>query len=586
MNKQILFVLMSSAALIFATPAFSEASHVVGRGLENATGSTGTSATSGTAASSSSTSSTMVGRGIEKASEYASKASGYMEKVSQAAGEVGKAVDSANKVGNLANVSVNSVGDVSGAVNAAGSAAQGVNSLASQFGELAGVNTEGVGKAAGYVSKYGSELSGAASSVNDIAGLTNVSFNSIDDISGAANSLNSAVKGASSLASQVGKYTDWDTSGFGSAAGKVSQAGNAINSAASDVGNIMKVGDISINSVSDLTGAISSVNSAASSLGSLSGQIDKYLGSNIGGSLGSVTDKDSILGSLTGATGEVSSLIGEASGALDLIQNPKNLMQMGLGMVSFENLSNLAMNAATDVLTDLLSSAGVGIPISDSKLKETKANDAAAKKESTEKDNKIAGEKEKQMDALGSRPKTPADSVPQTQDAKTNPSIDNCPAYMAQFPDASNLAYDFIKENMLDKKEVSKYGPVKDSMTSAIEYVKSTYYIKDAKDITDEKRMEIQNKRQDYLREVNADVLAYGIGVQQNLVEDAKSISLAPTSGCDYIDDINKNTLIMIALAKQTIADIALQINMLELEAVRQTNSMPIEILEKPKEEK
>ncbi|MGN1063174.1 MAG: hypothetical protein ACI4QM_02495 [Alphaproteobacteria bacterium] len=505
MTKQFLFVFISSAALICATPGLCQ-----------------TAANAGGTSAGSSASSTAVGRGLTQVQQTVSGAvgevhqavSGYAGTASQAVGEASKAAGSVGQITNLSNVSVGSVSNIGGAVQSVGSAVQGVNALTTQVGSWTGTNT-------------GSGV-------------------------------------------------------LGSAFGQVSQVGQAIGATSSSIGNIMSVGNISIGSVSDLNSAVSTINSAASGVGNLSSQMDKYLGTDLGGSLGSLTGKDSALGSLTGSVGEVGDLIGQASGALDLIKNPQNLVQMGLGLVSFENISKLAMNAAEDAVLDLLSSPGVGIPISASAVQAKKATEEAAKKQSAAKDNDIAEEKEKQMDALGTRPKTPTDSVPQTQNAETNPSVDNCPAYMAQFPNATNLAYDFLKANVLDNKTVSQYGPAQANVDAAVSYIKSTYYIQDTDKQTAENKEAVQQKRRLYLSEVSSQILSYGIGVQQNLVEDAKSISVAPTSGCDYIDDINTNTLIMIALAKQTMADIILQIGVAELEAVYQNVHMPVEILAKP----
>ncbi len=361
---------------------------------------------------------------------------------------------------------------------------------------------------------------------------------------------------------------------------QVSQLGNAISDSSSNiVGKVQEA--VGLGNVSELQNTISSLNSSLNNLGGLSSQVETYLGGT----------QSEALNAITGGAGltdvaNLSSQVGaQLTGAMELMNNPQSLLTMGLGYVGWDQITNLSMGAAMDAVTDFMSAPSVGIPVMESGFTASNAADKAAKAETAAVNNKVSDEKQKQVDAVGSRPSTPAGpEVAEAPDADTNPSVDSCPALMASYPRQSNKAYDFLKMNYLDAKPEKVHADAKKTMDAAVPYVESLFFIKDEKDLTAEEQEKMHKKRDEYLADMVADVLTLNIGVQQNLVEDAMSIPTAPTSGCNLIDDLNVSTMIMISTAKQAMADIALQIQFLEFEGIQRVVNTDIKLLDKPEE--
>ena len=360
---------------------------------------------------------------------------------------------------------------------------------------------------------------------------------------------------------------------------QVSQLGNAISDSSSNImGKVQEA--IGLGNVSELQNTISSLNTSLDQMGALSSQVDTMLGGI----------QDDALNAITGGAGltdamNLSSQVGaQLTGAMELMNNPQSLLTMGLGYIGWDQITNLSMGAAMDAVTDFMSAPTVGIPVMEGGFIASNAADKAAKAETAAVNNKVSDEKQKQLDAVGSRPSTPAGpEVAEAPDADTNPSIDSCPALMASYPRQSNKAYDFLKMNYLDVKPEKVHATTKKTMDAAVPYVESLFFLKED-DLTAEEQEKIHKKRDEYLADMVADVLTLNIGVQQNLVEDAMSIPTAPTSGCNLIDDLNVSTMIMISTAKQAMADIALQIQLLEFEGIQRIVNTDIKLLDKPEE--
>lgn len=365
--------------------------------------------------------------------------------------------------------------------------------------------------------------------------------------------------------------------------GQVSQLGNALTSSSSNIASQVQQMGISGASVDSLNNTISSINNSMNQLGNLSSEAQNYLGNIQQGALDSVGD---VTGALTGNTSFAGDVGAQITGAMELMNNPQSLLTMGLGYIGWDKITNLSMGAAMDAVTDFMSAPTVGIPVMEGSFIASNAADKAAKAQTGELNNKVSDEKQKQADAVGSRPSAPAgEEAMQAADVDTNPSLDSCPALMASYPRQSNKAYDFLKINYLDATPAVKHADAQKSMAAAVPYVESLLFLK-KDDLTAEKQIEFQKKRDKYLADMVSDVLVFNIGVQQNLVEDAMSIPTAPTSGCNLIDDLNVSTMIMISTAKQLMADIALQIQLLEFEGIQRVANTDVMLLDKPEEKK
>ena len=462
----------------------------------------------------------------------------------------------------------NTVNSTTTTVNSIGSGVNGLSSLVDQYlgTSTSGVVSQGTNAVSGTVGQVGGLISSGTNAYNQATGIYNQATN-IGSIGQAGNVLTSA-------GSQVDSLLGTNVSGVtGQVGGLISSGTNAYNQATGIYNQATNIG---------------SIGQAGNVLTSAGSQVDSLLGTNVSGITGQV---GGIISSGTNAYNQIGNMANQLTGAYEMMTNPSNLLQMGMGAFNFSNISGMAMNAATDVLTDFMATPMSGIPINEPAMKAGHAAEQAAKEASAEVQDRIAEEQQKQVDILGSRPQQPnpesaggANETANADGGSENPAEDNCPAFMAQFKDATHNAFDFVEENLL-KKRTQTIAPAKEDLTGALAFVESTFFVKDGTDDTAEKERIAKAKRAEYLQEVQTQLMALALGVSQNLVEDAKSISKAPTSGCNVIDDLNVNTVTTITLAKQTMADIALQLQMFELDAIRRQNNVPVRILEKPAEE-
>lgn len=249
-----------------------------------------------------------------------------------------------------------------------------------------------------------------------------------------------------------------------------------------------------------------------------------------------------------------------------------------------------------DVFSEMIKAfpiLGLQIPTQEFAQRVIKEGEQLAKKSSNEVEQKISQEHSKQTDIVGGRPQSGGGGSGGGisigggggGSSGSGKRVDNCPAIMAQHQYASNKAFEFTEEYLSSNDLSHTYGPATNSFADAVEFIKYAYYVEDAHDDqpstnTPENINNTLIARDGYLQVVNSQVMALGLGIQQSLIADAQSISPSPTSGCNLIDDLNINTLTVIATARQTMANIALQIKMLELDAVKRLKETRV-LLEK-----
>lgn len=436
------------------------------------------------------------------------------------------------------------------------------------------------------VSKTANQTADVGRGVSDISKAAGGNTNTVSGATGAAKS---AASGADGAAKALDKLTGSNV------ANSIGNTTSQIGSTATNVGNLGQgVSNIggAFNNAGSIDSALGGANSAIGGINSSAGALDKIFGSSMGDSIKGETNA---LGELSKSVGDISGIMNGVTGEIDsiksLIDNPQALMNMALGQIDFQKITQIAMNVAEEQIMELLMtkkpSDSSSIPIMTPGLQAQKAIQENTEKEMSDIDKKIQEEKDKQLEAQGGKPATPAPEQTGTNNndtaaAQQNPSVDNCAAYMAQFPWATSIAYDVVKENVLPEGKNSKYAPGQESWDKAVEFVKSNFYIKDRAKLTPAEQKRITLKRQEYFYEVNANLITTSLLIQQGLVEDAKSISKAPTSGCNKFDDININTQTMMVISKQLMADIALQIRMLELEAMRELTTQPVFLKSEP----
>lgn len=545
MTNKLAYTLLTATflSLTCALPVFAESSTTAGRGVSAATAKSAgtTSASSGSTVSS-------IGRGLDQATSTLNTAQSGVKAGSS-----------------LANTQVS----LSGVSSAAGN----VNTIASSVDKIADTNVAGsISGTTGKVSQAAGDLSGIQNAVSSVAN-GDLSFGT----------LSTAAKSADTIAGTIDKWADTKTaSSISGTTGKISEAASDLSNLQNAYKNIAN-GDISI-------GTAESILNSANSFGNT---LDKWTGSSTSSSITGLTgDANKAIGSIKGTInsaadigGTVKGLMNQGEKLVDFVSDPQQLTQMAMDM-AWSQVESVAVNVAESLITSLFSTPGTGIPVTAPVVTTQKTLAQVQKKLTGELEDDIAKEKDKILEAMGGKPAVAANPQTGTKQTDTaqqeNPGRENCPAYMAQFKPITNLAFDFVNENMIKDIKNEKTGKVQTNWDEAVKYVKSTFYHDDSATLTPEINKELIKKRQDYLHEINSNLLSVSIGMQQALIEDAKSISVAPTSGCGFVDDVNINTQTMIALAKQTMAEIALEIRLFELEAITEQAKQPVYLLSKP----
>ena len=351
------------------------------------------------------------------------------------------------------------------------------------------------------------------------------------------------------------------------------------------------------NSIANTGLSTDSINSAAKGLDSISSTFDKWAGTQTGKDLGKLTgevskitgDIDKSMASINSITSDFENLLAQGQSVKDLINDPQAMLQAAFGMVNYQTLANALADYAIEEAFNYIEPS-TGWPVSSQEMKTQKGLEKAEKTANAELDDKIRDEKQKQLDAVGGRPETPAptqtgvNKQPAPEGAETNPAADDCRAYMAQYPDATHNAFDYVNENLFKQSKKDKFGPAQNDYNSAVEYVKKNFYYEDPQKITPEIQKKLTKARLDYLQELNTNLMSIGMGVQSALLEDAKSISNAPTSGCNFIDDMNVNSKTFSTIIRQTMAELAIQVRLFELEAVKEQATQPVGLLPNPDE--
>lgn len=514
------------------------------------------------------------GRGV--ASATAKSAGSTTASSGSTISSIGRGLDQVASTANTAQTGVSagtSLANTGTSLSGVSSAAGNVNTIAGSIDKIAGTNVaSSISGTTGKVSQAAGDLTSISNAASSVAN-GNLSFGTV----------NTAANSANTIAGTIDKWAGTNIAGsISGTTGKIGEAATDLSGITNSVTSIAN-GDISI-------GTAESILNSANSFGST---LDKWTGLNTSSGISSLTgDASKAIGSIQGTMntvsdigGTVSAMINQGESLLNLVSDPQQLTQMAMNM-AWSQVETVAMNVAENLIMSLFSTPGTGIPVTAPAVTTQKTLAQVQKKLTAELEDDIAKEKDKILEAMGGKPAVAANPQTGTQQPEAtqqeNPSRENCPAYMAQFKPITNLAFDFVNENMIKDIKNETTGKVQTNWDEAVKYVKSTFYHDDMATLTPDINKELTKKRQDYLHEINSNVLSVSIGMQQALIEDAKSISVAPTSGCGFIDDVNINTQTMIALAKQTMAEIALEIRLFELEAIKEQTKQPIYLLPKP----
>ncbi|MBQ3695697.1 MAG: hypothetical protein II938_01840 [Alphaproteobacteria bacterium] len=149
--------------------------------------------------------------------------------------------------------------------------------------------------------------------------------------------------------------------------------------------------------------------------------------------------------------------------------------------------------------------------------------------------------------------------------------------------DLNISAYEYVKENILDNDKKTAYGPLNDKIKSGGDMtavVKEMFFIENEEDNTEENKTKIMENRKAYLKTIASDYVYTAYNVREKLIDDMKAIS-ADLNGNGTIGATSGIDQSWRAVNKALIADIAMQIQMLELDAARFLSVQPIVLMPK-----
>lgn len=191
-----------------------------------------------------------------------------------------------------------------------------------------------------------------------------------------------------------------------------------------------------------------------------------------------------------------------------------------------------------------------------------------------------------------------------TGDWELNP---NAKGSITQTP-LKNGAYDYIKTQLLDKTDLSSYKTLQTALSSS-EYqghslatcetlgwqtdnakqtcaaIVNTFFT--PFDDTDPNKVKAQKQRQEYANQVSPRFIRLAYETQQKLITDLQAASSAPVASQNEVGSIANDGQTLDEMIKITVADLALQVEMMEADAMAFLLQQPVGIMpsEKPTNE-
>ncbi len=169
-----------------------------------------------------------------------------------------------------------------------------------------------------------------------------------------------------------------------------------------------------------------------------------------------------------------------------------------------------------------------------------------------------------------------------------------------------NGVYSYVKSEILDQTDLSKYDKLQSALsaptnvgnsqatcqslnfasqkaTETCMAVVNTLFADKGAENDQEYKKTILNQRQEYARQVTERHITLGYNVQQKVVEDLAAAAQAPVSSSSEIGSIAIDGQTLDEMLKIVVADVALQIEMMEADAVDFLMQQPVEIMPKDK---
>ncbi|MBE6446575.1 MAG: hypothetical protein E7021_04150 [Alphaproteobacteria bacterium] len=188
-----------------------------------------------------------------------------------------------------------------------------------------------------------------------------------------------------------------------------------------------------------------------------------------------------------------------------------------------------------------------------------------------------------------------------TGDDTPNPCSDGS---VTQTP-LENTAYDYIKAQILDRTDLTTYGKLQTALSSSskgahavsvceelnwkaggkgketCQAVVDTFFTKTG--ATDREMEKIQSQRQAYASTVVPRFITLGYETQQKLKADLQAAAVAPVAADNEIASIANDGQTLDEMLKITVADLALQVEMMEADAMGFMLQQPVAMMPKEK---
>lgn len=147
--------------------------------------------------------------------------------------------------------------------------------------------------------------------------------------------------------------------------------------------------------------------------------------------------------------------------------------------------------------------------------------------------------------------------------------------------DIPTESFEYVKKNILDASKMTPYTPLNDKVKAGgdmVAAVKELFFIENESDATDEKRAEIKKHRDEYLTALGKTYVKLAYETQQKLIKDFEGVG-SDINGDGVIGTISGGDVTWQAVNRALIADIALQIELMELDAARFLSVQPYVIM-------
>ena len=205
---------------------------------------------------------------------------------------------------------------------------------------------------------------------------------------------------------------------------------------------------------------------------------------------------------------------------------------------------------------------------------------------------KIIGHQEETEAELGGGGEEESEDEGEDEEESSNEEVEEGSGSSAGDMDIS--AYTYVKEKIFDKNMYSPYSKLNGKVKPVLgtsgansrlrEIILEEFYIENPSDNTIENRKKIQRNRDDYLRTLGREYTRLSNTVQSKLADDLSAV-VSELNGDGSIGIVSGTDQSWKAVNKALIVDLALQIEMMELEAARFLSVQPISLIEKPEDE-